>query len=309
MITVEELMQKWPRENISPYGDCIVIPGAEFDPDWEVFLGEQGYRCINTDHQGRKVTLVKLKQVKLIPPQPRTEPEPEVKTKPENEMLPSSAEFPWSDEDEQRLIKRMGEVDGTVYQRAEILAPEFQGRSVIALRIKFYKLTGLKGSSKRKARPRPTMLHTPWQPEEDEKLIELWNKRLTRHVIAESFPERGDEAVQNRLKRLAEVGRIKPRWKQKKKKKKKETTDTSETSSVTHEVAATTPATPSLSKSIDNIMVLLKELLETLKSPSFSFDYACSECGETGTVCESDRIWRVCPVCGKPLHVWNVETS
>jgi hypothetical protein len=62
MITLEELKAKFPVRDVRPYGKCIVIPGAEFDPDWEVFLGDQGYKCHMSDIYGKPVTLVKLKR-------------------------------------------------------------------------------------------------------------------------------------------------------------------------------------------------------------------------------------------------------
>jgi hypothetical protein len=61
MITVESLKAKFPVKDVAPYGSCIVVPGAEFDPDWEAELDEQGYKCHMTDIYGKPVTLVKLK--------------------------------------------------------------------------------------------------------------------------------------------------------------------------------------------------------------------------------------------------------
>jgi len=60
MITVEELKAKFAVRDVAPYGSCIVVPGAEFDPDWEVFLGDQGYKCFFIDLNQKPVTLVKL---------------------------------------------------------------------------------------------------------------------------------------------------------------------------------------------------------------------------------------------------------
>lgn len=61
MITVEELKAKFAVRDVAPYGSCIVIPGDQFDPDWEYFLGEEGYKCHMSDIDGKPVTLVKLK--------------------------------------------------------------------------------------------------------------------------------------------------------------------------------------------------------------------------------------------------------
>jgi hypothetical protein len=60
-MTVEELKKRFPVKDVAPYGSCIVVPGAEFDPDWETELDEQGYKCHMTDIYGKPVTLVKLK--------------------------------------------------------------------------------------------------------------------------------------------------------------------------------------------------------------------------------------------------------
>jgi transposase-like protein len=63
VITFEELAQRFPIRNVAPYGACVVVPGVEFDPDWEVYLGDQGCRCIMTDLDGAPVTLVQRKNV------------------------------------------------------------------------------------------------------------------------------------------------------------------------------------------------------------------------------------------------------
>jgi hypothetical protein len=61
-ISVELLRAKFPVEKFTLYGECIVVPGIEFDPDWEVILVDQGYKCVNTDVDGVQVTLVRLKK-------------------------------------------------------------------------------------------------------------------------------------------------------------------------------------------------------------------------------------------------------
>jgi len=62
MITVKELEAKFAVRD-TPYGKCIVVPGDEFDPDWEAELAEQGYSIIETDFgdPAKPITLVKLK--------------------------------------------------------------------------------------------------------------------------------------------------------------------------------------------------------------------------------------------------------
>jgi len=62
LIRFEELNKRFPTENIAPYGEVLVIPGPQFDPDWEFYLGEQGYKCYMIDLHGQPVTLVKVKK-------------------------------------------------------------------------------------------------------------------------------------------------------------------------------------------------------------------------------------------------------
>jgi hypothetical protein len=50
----------FPQENVPPYGDCIIVPGDKFDPDWEFQLEDQGYPIVMTDRGGKAVTLVRL---------------------------------------------------------------------------------------------------------------------------------------------------------------------------------------------------------------------------------------------------------
>lgn len=66
MVSVDELKQKYAVMKVPPYGDCIIIPGEEFDPDWDVFLGDQGYNCYETILDEHPVTLVQLKHTRSI---------------------------------------------------------------------------------------------------------------------------------------------------------------------------------------------------------------------------------------------------
>jgi len=67
MVTIEELKNKYPVKDVAPYGSCIVVPGDEFDPDWEHYLAEQGFKCFLTDLEMKPVTLVRLKPAASIP--------------------------------------------------------------------------------------------------------------------------------------------------------------------------------------------------------------------------------------------------
>lgn len=138
MIRFEELRQRFPVQNIAPYGECVVVPGAEFDPDWEVYLAEEGCACVFTDLDQRPVTLVWRKPmgegVKDVYVPVREEVE---KSLSENEQGKLGR---WSREDELRLLRRMSELPGTLNEKVTVLQREFPGRSATALLLKWRKL-------------------------------------------------------------------------------------------------------------------------------------------------------------------------
>jgi len=276
-ITVDEFKKLYPTKEVPPYGECIVVPGDKFDPDWEVDLGDQDHACFNVLLDRKPVTLVQLeKSVGAVTLKGSLEADSKTE-------LPgvNSAEFPWSDEDEKKLLRRMNELEGTVYERAELLVPEFHGRSAVALRQKFYKLTGLRGSSRSKSRPKPKFLYVPWSVKEDDLLIELWNKRvnnkrLKRSAIAEKLPGRSHESIQNRLKALQKLGRIEPRWKQKPRKPRSETAKPSEhgiDSQLAYKQPGNAIPTPAdLQRAIEKITVDINGILSILEGQNHVID-------------------------------------
>lgn len=54
----QELQLTYPMRNVPPHGDCLIIPGDKFDPDFEVFLDDAGHNCVFTELDQQKVTLV-----------------------------------------------------------------------------------------------------------------------------------------------------------------------------------------------------------------------------------------------------------
>jgi hypothetical protein len=161
MISFEELSQRFPVQNVAPYGPCVVVPGSEFNPDWEVFLGDQGYSCRFSDLDGKPVTLVQHKNARSNGGE-KTVYVPQKKVGGESMESKESKESgkkghgcqkgpSWSPEEEQRLLKRMQELTGPVKARARQLEPEF-GRSAIALIQKHKKL--LKAEKAKKG-PKP----------------------------------------------------------------------------------------------------------------------------------------------------------
>lgn len=130
LISLAELKERFPVQNVPPYGECVIVPGDKFDPDWEAFLDEQGYGCLFTDLGEKPVTLVLTKKRQPEPPTPQPP-----------RKYPSAMKGPaWSSDDENRLIRRMNELTGPTEARCGMLTKEFQGRSAMALVQKFKKL-------------------------------------------------------------------------------------------------------------------------------------------------------------------------
>jgi hypothetical protein len=80
-VTTEWLTEKFgPAVPVALFGECLVIPGSDFNPAWEVDLGDQGYRCHFGSYENRAVTFVPTKKavapgkVVYVPP-PKTDAE------------------------------------------------------------------------------------------------------------------------------------------------------------------------------------------------------------------------------------------
>jgi len=235
----EDLKQKFPLKEFSPYGFCVAVPGAEFDPDWEAELVDHGYKCFDLDIDGEPVTLVRVVKTEkgsgektVYSPPPATP-----STLLDSRSSPSSRWRPEEDEvlaklwNERVLIKKM--------------TPSFPGRTEAAIRLRIQRLEHHGKIKKRAGRGRPkaplesqsnnvtkspqeqvglqrvlkgkdTPLGPRWTEDEYKLLIKLWNERKKIREIAAKFPTRSGHAVGSALGRLKNSGAIKPRWAQKK---------------------------------------------------------------------------------------------
>jgi transposase len=106
MKLLEDLKLKFPLKDFLPYGSCIVVPGAEFNPDWEAELGDEGYKCFDTLFDKKPVTLVRLAKTD------KAEDEKAVYSPPATAKASTDAvahmrdpERRWTEEDDARLIK------------------------------------------------------------------------------------------------------------------------------------------------------------------------------------------------------------
>ncbi len=186
-VTVEELKQRFIVRDVAPYGQVIVVPGADFDPDWEAVLEDQGHGCVFTDINNEKFVLVKLE---------KEEGGEETAAKPEIERE-DSGQFakhrgaqagqkvnPWTEADEERLLKRMGELPGTVEEIVALLISEFPGRTVTGLVKKYQKL-------KRKMKGKPRI----GRP-----------KKVTQILEDAAIPKGDIEDLPGRAERVAAAG-------------------------------------------------------------------------------------------------------
>jgi hypothetical protein len=233
-ISITDLEDKFQTVTVAPYGECLVIPGVEFNPDWEAELGDQGYRCHFTDYEGKAVTLVPLKRTvpknKVVYVPPKTGSVHNVDAvhtdQPKQELTETKQKYAlkgevWTETDEARLLKRLSEVQApTVMAKLRMIQPEFPGRSLNGL---MQKLKKLQNKEKRTAKDRRHSNHggyhraDKWQPPEDDFLIEVWNRQpplTTAKVAAEfhiKFPDRSVSAVSNRITDLQNEGKIQRR--------------------------------------------------------------------------------------------------
>jgi predicted RNA-binding Zn-ribbon protein involved in translation (DUF1610 family) len=260
MVTFEELVGKFKLVNVTPYGACIIVPGEEFDHDWEAVLADQGCRFHFVELAGKAVTLVqkgtKLKDAgknsarALGVATPKVEKPPEEKLKdPRTNLLAKL----WSSDDEQNLLKRIDALPGTIEQKCIRLSREFIGRSPAAIHQKYVKLqrkmkgSGRIGRPKKRAQgpaesePAPTSVHTP-----------VCN-------------------VSDRKQPIEPAGPVK-----------------------------------------DPILSVLEEirnlLINQFKPEPVTFKAYCRKCKYSQTI-RDDEVWRLCPRCGEPLIIWNVEVK
>jgi len=274
MISLDELKQRFPVRNIPPYGECVVIPGKEFDPDWEAFLDEQGYGSVFTDIGGTPVTLVltikRHGDSKKTVYEPRRLPEKEEPPTLDEPLKkhPYMMKGPvWTRKDEDRLVRRFSELTGNMEGKSRALTKEFQGRSAKALLQKFKKLVKA-GLARPVKRGRPKKV--------------LGAKGLEK-ALENVCPDCGlpkdlcccDEEKKESLRQER----------------------MNELSGTMEEIGKGTRAH------------VEKSPTEKVDAPhGVYFKAYCRKCKTNRTV-EDNDVWRVCPICLEPLIVWNVQET
>jgi hypothetical protein len=256
-ITFEELLTRFPVLTVAPYGPAIVVPGKEFNPDWEDILCDQGCRVHYVDLDGSPVTLVQKGQIR-------------------------------------------GQDEKVVYSpQKEPVMPSIKSAREIAKDAR-HKRYG-----------------DDWQPEEDTVLIELHNKGLPYHEIEKKmqvrFPKRTSYAIDYRIYALFKQGKLKPRFQRRKQKSRTEKVEgKKQPTSTPTSTPISTPTEIPTEKPIpldSDILKLLKEIRDAVVKPTYDFEYFCRNCGENGSVANFESVYEFCPVCGKPLVIWNIEAD
>jgi hypothetical protein len=132
MITVEELKLQFRNLNVSPYGECVVIPKLSWNPKWTESIEGQGYDVVIDEERAPNKVLVREKVNPVIAPVQRAG------------ATRQGRLARWLKEDEKRFLVRMGELNGTVEDKCARIVHEFPGRSVTSLFMKYLKLSHMK---------------------------------------------------------------------------------------------------------------------------------------------------------------------
>ena len=331
---IEELKSRFPDvKNVAPYGSCLVVPGAEFDPDWEAQLADQGFMCHEAVLDRKPVTLVKLaknggdgEKVVYEPPAKR------------GQGIKVTKSFTqWTEKEDERLLLLWPKTPGSVLEKCEKLTIEFPGRTAKAIALYYPKaVRKQKKGEKSHESPRaeqsresvgPELSETSsrkdWTGEDDKLLAEKWKEGnlSVREIFKQYFPSRSKGSVAMRVFGLQKKGLIQKKQlkggRPKGKKQPEKNASSVHTSVRTSDAAATASTlarneskSPSTSTE-DPVCGLLKEILQCLRTQfepaGFSFEHHCRKCGTSG-IADSEEVWRVCPRCGEPLIIWNVQS-
>lgn len=160
-ISLAELREKFgPTKNVQPYGDCIIVQGDQFDPDWEAYLAKERARCFFGELDGHPVVFVKPRQQlppgksEYVPPSPVVKP---VAAEPVKATVPASRKIAkmgpdWSDKEMAELLYQFDllAAQGKAYGASLLLAnsSEFSCRSLPAVKVKLKRLTKMRRDGK-----------------------------------------------------------------------------------------------------------------------------------------------------------------
>lgn len=214
MSLFEQLKNKYPVRQIALFGDCIIIPTAEFEKDWEKRLKEEGYmsHVVQIDYHSQWAVQLRKAEVykkEPISPPPGPGNVSTHTTTPEPAKLTNAGKAEWTDEDKDRLMKRWVEVTPTTAMgKAREIVKEFPGRSAQALYLMHYELTGGKTTHQRKPRknkPEPAAATNKYQEDLD-KLEKITNAiQKVTEPIYKKIADLEKEIEELKFKNIREV--------------------------------------------------------------------------------------------------------
>jgi hypothetical protein len=143
-ITIQKLIGMFPKQlHAVEHGDCIVIPGDRFDPDWEADLAEQGHGCFEVELDAKPVMLVALNT--LTVDQDTSEvASPETAKK-------ESKRGCWAIKEEQALMHLASELPGPIERQFANMGSQL-GRSAKAVQLKYYELKRIEKREREKGK-------------------------------------------------------------------------------------------------------------------------------------------------------------
>ena len=224
MVTFEELRARYPPKRVNPFGDCCIVPGAEFDPDWEAELCDLGCSVHFADLGGKPVALVYKKPIQGAGEKVVYRPPEASAPKAEETLRDRLLLGAWRPFEDEALIKLYN--SGAKYDVIfEELQKRFPDRSLAAVtnRIGHLQQRGLiearqpRGNVKRERKQDASTGvstgrgHKKWNAQEIKLLTELWIQGLTLSKIAARFPGRSSHGVDLHLNALRRKGLIEGR--------------------------------------------------------------------------------------------------
>lgn len=158
-INIQKLAGVFPTRSLQEHGDCIVIPGDRFDPDWEADLAEQGHECFEAQFEEKPVTLVAVKSTLVADKGEKADSVGETKGVIPHErfvLRPDERKARWSIKEEQELIDL---VPGSfVLDESKTIEEQFGaigqklGRTAKSVRLKYLELKRMEKREKGKGK-------------------------------------------------------------------------------------------------------------------------------------------------------------
>jgi len=321
--------------NVAPHGECVIVPGDKFDPDWEFQLEDQGFKVHLVELDRRPVALVSMRKtgegseertVYTPPPKPPvTEKHEEIVSGPEHVEKSrghkkGSKTSRWTQEEDTRLLYEWPRARGTIAEKARSLVPLFPGRNAHAITCHYDQIvrtskssTPMRGSGGK------------WSGKDVEKLITLWNGPMLKSQIEKAFPGRTPKSVRMLIHRLKKAGKIEKRQpgprdktpKELKHEKRKNVEMRQQPLKELHVSSEPEKVFMTLEEEMEKVeqplqtvppevVGLLREIRDLLAPRTFYFQWHCRNCKDSGSA-EDSKVWKWCPKCGEELVVWDIQ--